>query len=801
MLLCLLCACHTAVLGQTSATVYGVVRSAADDEPVPQAEVYLNDTEIFATTAPDGSYRLNEVPRGEYLLIVVASGHKPFTQPVRVDQPAHRVAIELDTSNYATETIEVLTAQGLRVRHLRPVEGTNIYASKKSEVVKPQQLAANLAANNPRQIYYGVAGLNIWESDGIGLQLGIGARGLNPNRSSNFNVRQNGYDIAADALGYPESYYTPPAEALEEIQVVRGAAGLQYGTQFGGLVNFKFRRGPLDKKIALQQRLSAGSFGFFNSFTSLGGTVGKLNYYSFYQYRHSDGWRPNSQIDQHTGYLGLRWMKSRQLQLGLEYTHMQYLAQQPGGLTDALFEADPRQSIRPRNFFRVKWNLLAATLDYRPTPLTRVNAKVFGLLGGRDALGILSQINRADPGGIRDLMMDDFRNGGAELRAAQFYDLLGNTMTLSGGLRLYEGFTTKRQGKGPANDRPEFTYLNPENPANSSFDFPSRNLAFFAENLFRLTPQWSLTPGFRLEYIDTQSEGYYNFRVTDLAGNILLEERREEALRRIRRFALLGIGSNYRLAAWAELYANFAQNYRAVNFNDLRIQNPNFRVDPDLQDERGFNADLGLRGELPNLFRYDVTLFYLQYADRIGAVLRVDSNLFNLYRERTNIADSRTYGLESFLEVELLRSWTKNEQLPSVQWFNNLTVLRATYVNSEEAAYEGNQVEMVPPVIWKTGLNAAWRKIRLSAQYAYTAAHYTDATNADETPNAVHGLIPAYEVVDLSLAYSWRGFTLTGSINNLLDARYFTRRAAGYPGPGIIPADGRRFFLTLAFQH
>jgi Fe(3+) dicitrate transport protein len=34
------------------------------------------------------------------------------------------------------------------------------------------------------------------------VQLGLGGRGLSPNRNSNFNTRQNGYDTAAaDALG------------------------------------------------------------------------------------------------------------------------------------------------------------------------------------------------------------------------------------------------------------------------------------------------------------------------------------------------------------------------------------------------------------------------------------------------------------------------------------------------------------------------------------------------------------------------------------------------------------------------
>ena len=37
----------------------------------------------------------------------------------------------------------------------------------------------------------------------------------------------------------------------------------------------------------------------------------------------------------------------------------------------------------------------------------------------------------------------------------------------------------------------------------------------------------------------------------------------------------------------------------------------------------------------------------------------------------------------------------------------------------------------------------------------------------------------------------------SGGVNNVFDARYFTRRAGGYPGPGILPADGRTWFAGL----
>jgi Fe(3+) dicitrate transport protein len=121
--------------------------------------------------------------------------------------------------------------------------------------------------------------LNIWENDGGGLQLSIGGRGLDPNRTSNFNVRQNGYDISADALGYPESYYTPPLEGIGRIEIVRGAASLQYGTQFGGLINFTMKEPVSDRKFELTARQTGGSFGFYNAFTSISGTTKKLSYY------------------------------------------------------------------------------------------------------------------------------------------------------------------------------------------------------------------------------------------------------------------------------------------------------------------------------------------------------------------------------------------------------------------------------------------------------------------------------------------------------------------------------------------
>ncbi len=110
---------------------------------------------------------------------------------------------------------------------------------------------------------------------------------------------------------------------------------------------------------------------------------------------------------------------------------MSYLAQQPGGLTDAQFEADPSVSVRERNWFKVNWNLASLILDYSFSEQTRLNWRTYTLQGGRDALGILSYINRPDPGGPRDYMADDYSNYASELRFIHRYRLVKGQKALS----------------------------------------------------------------------------------------------------------------------------------------------------------------------------------------------------------------------------------------------------------------------------------------------------------------------------------------------------------------------------------
>lgn len=773
-------------------------------ETLVGASVLLANTNFGTITDVDGNYRIENVPNGNYEIIVSYVGATTQTKTVEVNQNLTiNFQLEQTAQNLQEVIVQDKTEKTTGITRLRAVEGVGIYASKKTEVVVLGDITANLATNVSRQVYSKVVGLNIWESDGAGVQLGIGGRGLSPNRNSNFNTRQNGYDISADALGYPESYYAPPTEAIEKIEIIRGAASLQFGTQFGGMLNFKFKEGPKDKKIELTTRQTVGSFGLFSSFNSIGGTVGKVNYYGFYQYKNSEGWRPNSSINQHTAYFGATIQAGKKFSIRPEFTYTTYLAQQPGGLTDTQFELDPRQSNRDRNWFQVDWNLFALTLDYEFSDRTKINSRTFGLIAGRDALGNLDRINLIDFGDNRDFLSDDFQNIGNETRLIHNYTAFQNPAVFLIGTRIYDGFTERRQGEGDAGNAANFVYNNPNDLEGSDFDLPSTNISAFAENIFNISEKWSVTPGLRFEYINTQTDGYYKIITKDLAGNVLLDERIEERKSNARNFLLFGIGSSFKPNQNTEIYTNFSQNFRAINFNDIRVNVGALVVDPNLKDEKGFTTDLGIRGNLKGIVNYDITGFYLAYKDRIGNVLKTEPNPnFNglvdrIIRFRTNVADADIYGLESFAEVDLFKLSRINFPGTRLSVFGNFALLNATYANSQENGIEGNDVELVPPFNLKTGVNFEWKDFAATWQYALVGEHFSDASNAVRTPSAIEGLIPSYHVMDISCSYQFKFLQLETGINNLTNNFYFTRRATGYPGPGIIPSDGRSFYVTL----
>ncbi|AOW21323.1 TonB-dependent receptor domain-containing protein [Urechidicola croceus] len=780
----------------------GIVTDAISNQPIENVTIYDKSSGVLSTTNSEGKYAFET---SEDTLVLVFFLHEFQIKEIEVNTSIVNelnVVLEPLSEELSEVEITVQREKVFELNRLKDVEETAIYAGKKSEVVLVSQSMANLASNNARQIYSQVAGLNIFQNDDAGLQLNIGGRGLDPNRTSNFNTRQNGYDISADVLGYPESYYTPPAEALEEIQVVRGAASLQYGTQFGGLVNFKFKTPNANKPIEFLTRNTVGSNGLYTNFTSVNGTKNKLSYYTYFNYKKGDGFRPNSEFDSKNAFVHLGYQISDKTKLTAELTYLNYLAQQAGGLTDNMFATNAFQSNRERNWFEVDWLLYSLKLAHKFNENTNFTFNFFGLDAKRNALGF--RTNRQDQNdnlGVRDLIKGDFNNFGFESRLLSKYTLFGKNATGLIGAKFYKAKNTSIQGPGSDGTDANFDLQLDDFPNytnQSNYNNPNLNMALFGENILYLNDKWSITPGFRLEHIKTESDGYVKRINLDAAGNVILNETIESDEVNERTFVLLGIGASYKPTTNLEFYANASQNYRSVTFSDINITNPAFKIDENIDDEKGISADIGIRGTINKLISFDINTFGLFYNNRIGFVLETqqDNSIKNL---RTNVGDAFMFGLESLVDVNLNELFLKDNRF-RFNYFINTSVIQSEYVQSDKAGIKGNQVEFVPKLNLKTGLKFAYKNIQSSVQYTYLSQQFSDATNAESDPSGNSGIIGpinAYDVLDASLSYKYKQFKLETGVNNVLNNTYFTRRATGYPGPGILPSSPRNWYVTL----
>ena len=352
------------------------------------------------------------------------------------------------------------------------------------------------------------------------------------------------------------------------------------------------------------------------------------------------------------------------------------------------------------------------------------------------------------------------------------------------GTRIYDGNLTRGQGLGTDGNDANFTFINPNAKEYNDYAFDTKNIALFAEHIFQFTQKLTLTPGMRYEHIVVDYDGYYG----DDGKSV------SEVGTSTRNFPLFGVGLQYQINDDINFYSNITQGFRAVHFNDLRVENPNIVVDPDIKDSDGYNADIGFRGQVKDILVFDINAFYLAYNDKIGRVTRTIDGEPVLYR--TNVSNQRNTGLESLVEVNILKAINPASPV-SLSTFFSYAYVDAKYLNGE---FDGNRAEFSPEHILKAGVNFRSEHFSTSLNYSYMGDQYSDANNTESTVTGNQGYIPSYGVFDFSMNYDIDNYTIAFGVNNLLNKVYFSRRATGYPGPGIIPAEPRHFYFTLGFK-
>jgi Fe(3+) dicitrate transport protein len=699
------------------------------------------------------------------------------------------------------QQLKQVTVKGYRnqlrlLGQLPDVQGSYIYSGKKNEVINVQELPANLTEKTARQIFAKIPGAFVYDMDGSGNQINIATRGLDPHRSWEYNIRQNGVVINSDLYGYPASHYSMPMESVERIEMVRGAASLQYGATFGGMINYVTKQADTTRRFSFESINAGGSFGLASTYNAIGGKIGKFQYYAYAQYRQSDGYRANGNSKANAQFARLQYDFSKKFFARVEFGRSNYRYRLPGPLTDSLFYADPRQATRSRNYYSPDIYVPSITLEWKINAKTTLNLVTSAVLGTRNSVLFDNFANVKDLPidaannlyKSRFVDIDQFHSYTSELRLLRQYQIGRLKSTLAAGVRYINNDLHRRQ-RGPGTGGTDYD-LSVNGAFARDLHYLTQNVAFFAENLIYLNPKWSISPGVRIEEGQTRMTGYLSYLDPADVPNTIRHH-----------FPLFGINSEYKPNAKTRIYGGIVQAYRPVLFKDIIPTSILERANKDLKNGQGYNAELGISSSIGNWLKFDVTLFQLLNQNRLGNLLLNDNGKSYIYK--TNIGNSLHRGVELYAEATAI-------QYPNgyLSVFTSTSYLNARYQNAFVAAGDknrdisGNRVESAPQWISRNGLQMAYKSLSAVLQYSYVASTFADPLNTlTPSANGAVGLVPAYGIWDFNSAIRFnKRYQLRLSVNNITNLQYFTKRPLFYPGPGVWSSDGRGFVVSFGVK-
>lgn len=767
----------------------------SEGKGVAGAAVRITGRPGLLTTDASGAFQAT-LTTGTYDIRISHVGFSTLRQAISVSGTSTRVFLLQEDVSLLNE-VAVRERLDRSVRPLADVQGTYLLSGRKSEAIPVAQTDANLAEKNIRQVFAKVPGAFAYDMDGSGNQVNLATRGLDPHRSWEYNIRANGVLTNSDMYGYPASHYSVPMEAVERVELVRGNASLQYGAQFGGMLNYVLKQADTSRAFSYETMNTAGSFGLQSTFHRVSGKTGRLLYNIYYQRRTSDGYRRNSRSVSEAQFASLRFQVNQRLALTAELGRSTYRYQIPGPLTDSLFAADPRQATRSRNYFSPDIYIPSLRAEWAVSPRTAIQATLSAVLGSRNSVtfeGFANQpdtINRATGQyKNRQVDRDQFHSYTLEIRGLHRYGIGRVPAILAAGIQLMNNDLHRRQaGKGTTGTDYDLTLTG---PFARDLHLRTKNVAFFAENLFQLTSRLHVTAGVRVESGTTKSTGYLAYYDPKGIPNQFDHH-----------FPLFSLNGQYRLREHIRLYGGWSQAYRPVVYKDIIPNNILEKANPDTKDARGHNAELGISGTAAdNRLTFDINLFELVCRNRLGSQVITENGQSYVYK--TNIGDSRTRGVEAYAEYAFVQQKHSRVSLFSATSLMDGKYLsgRVTDGTEKNRDITGNTIESVPRWMSRNGLQVSWYGFSATLQYSYVSETFADPLNTVKpTANGAKGIVPAYGLWDLNMGYRFGGrFTLRAGISNLGNKSYFTKRPTMYPGPGVWSSDGRAIQVSVGLR-
>jgi Fe(3+) dicitrate transport protein len=761
-------------------TIAGKVRDP-QGRPVATAQVVLRSHTgaVLMTTDAQGRF-VHEMASAEtFTLEVNHEGYVPVSRPLSGQEPSIDVVLEplrfIDSLDVVANriavdpaaipgSVDILDRTDLRDEHVF----TTAEALRK------------------------VAGINVRDEEGFGLRPNIGIRGLNPTRSSKVLLLEDGIPLAFAPYGDNASYYHPPVERFERIEVVKGSGQIAYGpSTIGGVINY-VTPDP-SRTPSLFGSLTAGSSNYSNAKLSGGGTWGRTGVHVDLMRKEGDGARENtgSLLYDVSAKLLFELAENHQLSFRTNWysedSQVTY-----SGLRQDEWEANARANPFANDHFDASRSGAALRHNWRFGDQRVLATTLYGSTFDRHWWRQSSNSNQrpndsADPscGGMANLNTTCGNEG--RLRS---YETWGIESKLRFAGRIGGLSADSEMGVRTHFEHQRRLQVNGDTPLARTGRVVEDNVrkndayAAFVQTRFG-SGRWGVTPGVRVEQIFFERTNRLAAGGAGVSGSTSLTQ------------VVPGVGLSYQRGD-STLFAGIHRGFAPPRTEDI-INNTTGGI-VDLDPELSWNSELGIRSSVMPGVVLSAALFRMDYENQIvptsvaggvGATLTNAGRTIHQGMELSSRLDSAMlFGTSRNFYTKLAWTWIPDAEFVGER-FSSIS-------GHSKVSVTGNRLPYAPEQLLTAGAGVMMKR---GGDFYLEAVHvgtqFTDDLNSvTPTPDGQRGLIDAHTVLNATMNIPLPGSTsFFVAVKNLLDESYIVDRSRG-----ILPGSGRLVHAGITFR-
>jgi Fe(3+) dicitrate transport protein len=745
--------------------------------------------ETTAITDAGGTFTFEQLAAGTYHLRATSRGFALADQEVLIGGDASsNVELTLHAASLAEAVVVTSSSIAGIPEVVERIPGS-------VDVLEREMLELSRAFTSSEALRK-VSGVNVRDEEGFGLRPNIGIRGLNPTRSTKVLLLEDGIPLTYAPYGDNASYYHPPIDRFESVEVLKGSGQILYGPQtVGGVINYITRTPP--DKAAGSLTLTGGNRDYFNGHADFGTTLGSTGLLFDLTRKQGEGARAQHRSGlsdfnfKSVTALGTRQALTTKFNFYRERSQVSY-----SGLTEAEYAADPRANPFFNDRFYGDRFGASATHAVVFNPNTTLTTTAYGSYfrrhWWRQSSNSSQRPNRlnvdADCRSLADLNTTCGNEG--RLRRYNFFGvephlnvrhrLFGVRGETDFGVRAHYETQHRVQKNGDLPGSRDGAVVE---------DNERRNRAYsgFVQHRF-LFEKLTVTPGVRVEHIE--------FERTNRLGNAGRGVSGRTALTQV----IPGLGVSYQPAARLTVFAGAHRGFAPPRTEDIINNTTGGSVE--LDPELSWNYELGLRAAPHRGLRFEATLFRMDYENQIVPATLAGGVTSAL----TNGGSTLHQGAEFTGRID------SGTLIGSRHNFH----LRVAYTFLPTAKYTGTRFSSVPgfggtpiagnrlPYAPENLLNANFGYSHPSGVDALVEGVYVGRQFGDDLnlrtsfrPDGQLGPVPGYAVWNAAVNYNVEQLRSTFFVTakNLFDRTYIVDRARG-----ILPSSPRLVQAGVKFS-